>query len=86
MKVFSMPTYLPLNGNVIVERVAPVKTSAGGIILQSSQEPDKAKVIATGSDSVQIGDLLLINWNKCAKIGDDIFRIHIDDCIAVFTE
>jgi co-chaperonin GroES (HSP10) len=79
-------TYIPLNGNVIVERVAPVKISSGGIILQSSQEPDKAKVIATGSDAVQIGDLLLINWNKCAKIGEDTFRIHIDDCIAVFTE
>jgi len=79
-------TYIPLNGNVIVERVAPVKVSSGGIILQSSVEPDKAKVIATASDEVKIDDLLLINWNKCAKIGEDTFRIHITDCIAVFTE
>jgi co-chaperonin GroES (HSP10) len=79
-------TYLPLNGNVIVERVAPVKTTSSGIILQSSQEPDKAKVIATGSEDVQIGDLLLINWNKCSKVASDTYRIHIDDCIAVFTE
>jgi co-chaperonin GroES (HSP10) len=76
--------YVPLNRNVIVERKAPEKVSAGGIILQSSIEPDRAIVIATGDDSVSIGEELLINWNKAYKIENDTYRIHIDDVIAVF--
>jgi co-chaperonin GroES (HSP10) len=79
-------TYVPLNKNVIVERVAPVKTTSSGIILQSSLEPDRAKVIATSDDSVKIGEELLINWNKAYKIDQDTYRIHIDDAIAVFAD
>ena len=78
--------YVPLNRNVIVERKAPEKVSAGGIILQSSIEPDRAIVIATGDDSVSIGEELLINWNKAYKIENETYRIHIDDVIAVFED
>ena len=77
-------TYVPLNRNVIVERKAPEKVSAGGIILQSSIEPDRAVVVATADDSVKIGDELLLNWNKAYKIEKETYRIHIDDVIAVF--
>jgi co-chaperonin GroES (HSP10) len=77
-------SYVPLNRNVIVERVEPVTTTASGIVLQSSQEPDKAKVIATASDDVQVGELLMINWNKASKIDKNLYRIHVDDVIAVF--
>ena len=76
--------YVPLNSNVIVERKAPEKVSAGGIILQSSLEPDRAIVIATGDESLSIGEELLINWNKAYKIDSESYRIHIDDVIAVF--
>jgi len=78
--------YVPLNRNVIVERKEPQKVSAGGIILQSSIEPDRAIVIATGDDSISIGEELLINWNKAYKIENETYRIHIDDVIAVFED
>jgi co-chaperonin GroES (HSP10) len=77
-------TYVPLNRNVIVERKAPEKVSSGGIILQSSIEPDRAIVIATGDESLSVGEELLINWNKAYKIENETYRIHIDDVIAVF--
>lgn len=77
-------SYVPLNRNVIVERLEPVKTTLSGIILQSSQEPDRAKVIATSDDAVTVGDELLINWNKAVKIENEIYRINIDDVIAIF--
>lgn len=77
-------TFVPLNRNVIVERKAPEKVSSGGIILQSSIEPDRAIVIATGDESLSIGEELLINWNKAYKIEKETYRIHIDDVIAVF--
>ena len=77
-------SYIPLNRNVIVERIEPVRTTASGIVLQSSQEPDRAKVIATASDDVQIGELLMINWNKAVKIDKETYRIHVDDVVAVY--
>ena len=77
-------TYVPLNRNVIVERKTPEKVSSGGIILQSSLEPDRAVVVATSDESLSIGEELLINWNKAYKIEKEIYRIHIDDVIAVF--
>jgi co-chaperonin GroES (HSP10) len=76
--------YVPLNKNVIVERKAPIKVSAGGIILQNSLEPDRAIVVASTDDSIHIGEELLINWNKAYKIENETYRIHIDDVIAVF--
>jgi co-chaperonin GroES (HSP10) len=79
-------TYVPLNRNVIVERKEPEKVSAGGIILHSSLEPDRAIVVATGDDSISIGEELLINWNKAYKIDSESYRIHIDDVIAVFED
>ena len=78
--------YVPLNKNVIVERKTPENVSTGGIILQTSLEPDRAVVIATADDSVNIGDELLLNWNKAYKIEKETYRIHIDDVIAVFEE
>ena len=77
-------TYVPLNNGVIIERKTPEKVSAGGIILQSSMEPDRAIVVATADNSVKIGDELLLNWNKASKIEKEMYRIHIDDVIAVF--
>ncbi len=76
--------YVPLNSNVIVERKATEKVSAGGIILQSSLEPDRAIVVATSDESLSIGEELLINWNKAYKIENETYRIHSDDVIAVF--
>jgi co-chaperonin GroES (HSP10) len=79
-------TYVPLNRNVIVERKEPEKVSSGGIILRSSIEPDRAIVIATGDESLSVGEELLINWNKAYKIENETYRIHIDDVIAVFED
>jgi co-chaperonin GroES (HSP10) len=76
--------YVPLNKNVIVERKTPEKVSTGGIILQSSIEPDRAVVIATGDDAVKVGEELLLNWNKAYKIENETYRIHIDDVVAVY--
>lgn len=78
--------FIPLNENVIVQRKEPVTTSVGGIILQSSQEPDRGIVIATGSDQVKIGDELLLDWNKSYKIDRENYRIHINDVVAVFED
>jgi co-chaperonin GroES (HSP10) len=79
-------SYIPLKQHIIVERIEGTKETASGIILKSSEDPDKAKVIAVADDidEVSVGDELLVNWNKLAKIDENIYRIHIDNVIAVY--
>jgi co-chaperonin GroES (HSP10) len=76
----------PLNDNVIVERIEKENVTSSGILLKSSDEADKAKVTAIGSDvvDVNIDDVLLINWNKARKISDNIYQVNIEDVIGVF--
>lgn len=76
--------FVPLNNNVIVKRKDPIKTTSSGIVLQSSLEPDRGIVVATSTTDVEIGNELLLNWNKAYKIDNEHYRIHINEVIAVF--
>ena len=42
--------YRPLGDNVLVERIAAPKETSSGIILKTTQEPDRAKIIAIGGN------------------------------------
>ena len=81
-------SFIPLNRSIIIERQEPNKTTDSGIILRSSLEPDKAivKYIAVGLDEVSVGDSLLINWNKAFKVENELYRISIDDVVAIYEE
>ena len=61
--------YTPLADKVIVERIAAEKTTSSGIVLQRSDEVDRAEVISIGPDvdEVQVGDIVLLNWNAAIK-------------------
>jgi len=78
----------PLKNNIHITRIAAQKQTSSGIILKTSEEPDKASVNAIGPDieEVSVGDTLLVNWNKATKVQDDDYIICIDDVIGVFTE
>jgi co-chaperonin GroES (HSP10) len=78
--------YIPLNRNIIVQRVEGEKITASGILLKSSQEPDTTKVLAVADDvdEVKVGDKLLVNWNESAKLEHEIYKIHINNVIGVF--
>jgi co-chaperonin GroES (HSP10) len=60
----------PLKDKVLVSRIAAEKQTEFGIILKSSDGPDKALVEAVGPkvDEVSIGDEVLINWNGAVKV------------------
>jgi co-chaperonin GroES (HSP10) len=78
----------PLRNNIVVTRIAADKTTSGGIILNHSEGPDKAKVEAIGPlvDEVAVGDIVQINWNKASKVLDENFIVSIDDVVFVFEE
>jgi len=78
--------YTPLNDKIIVERIEASKETASGIILKSSGEPDRAKVISVSDniDEISVGEELIVNWNGAVKIQDDIYTMDIEHVVAVY--
>ena len=60
----------PMKDKIIVSRIAAEKQTASGIILKSSDGPDRALVEAIGPkvDEVSVGDEVLLNWNGAVKV------------------
>jgi co-chaperonin GroES (HSP10) len=78
----------PLRNNIIVQRVEKDLTTASGIVLKTNDEADKALITAIGPDveEVAVGDSVLINWNKAYKLDKEIYKVNVDDVIAVFED
>ena len=77
----------PTKNNIIVNRIESEKITDSGLILQSNMgEPDKAQIISLGPkvDEVQVGDTVLINWNKAVKIEGDTYVVSIDEVVFVY--
>lgn len=77
----------PLHNKVIFERIPGETTTQSGIVLQRSNEPDRAKIIAVGPDAkeVSVGDVVLLDWNKAVKSGE-YFVISEDNIVFVYGE
>jgi co-chaperonin GroES (HSP10) len=77
-----------IKDNIIVERLEKDLTRESGIILQRSDEADKAKIISVGPDIVDVNldEVVLINWNKARKISKDVYQVNIEDVIGVFED
>jgi co-chaperonin GroES (HSP10) len=62
----------PLKNNVIIKRVDAEQTTSFGIILESSSQTPKAKVLAVGStvEDVAVDDVIIPDWTKVKAAGD----------------
>jgi co-chaperonin GroES (HSP10) len=78
----------PLGNKVLIERVAAEKLSSGGILLQRSDGPDKAKILAVGPEAkeVAVGEVALVNWNAAVKTTGEQYVIGEDHIIFVYEE
>ena len=76
----------PTASNILITRIAAEKQTSTGIILKSSEEPDKAKIEAVGKDviDVSVGETVLVNWNKAIKIENESYIIPISEVIMVY--
>jgi co-chaperonin GroES (HSP10) len=81
----------PLKDKILVSRIAGEKQTEFGIILKSSEGPDKALVEAVGPkvDEVSIGDEVLINWNGAVKVSGkeldkEFYVVAIEHVILVY--
>ena len=77
----------PLKNKVVVERLENLKTTASGIILRSSSEPDKAKVLAVGPDveDISVGDVVLLDWNAAVPI-DNKYVVSATSIVLIYGE
>ena len=78
----------PLHNKVLVERIAAEKISAGGIVLQRTDGPDKAKILAVGPEAkeVSVGEVALINWNAAVKTTGEQYVVPEDHIIFIYEE
>jgi co-chaperonin GroES (HSP10) len=78
----------PLHDKVYIERIAGEKTTSGGIVLQTSQEHDRARVLAVGPEVKELseGDVALVNWNAAVKAGEDLYMIREEQVLFVYEE
>jgi len=80
----------PFKNNLIVTRKQKEEMTAGGIVLPGGdrEEADRAVVVAVGPevDDINVGDELLVNWQKCPKIGTEQYKVNYDDVIGVFEQ
>jgi len=79
----------PLASKIAVKRIETLKQSSGGIFLQRTEEPDRAEVLSLGSEvtEVEIGDVVLLNWNGAIKSGeDDVYVIDIEHVVFIYGE
>ena len=78
----------PLKDNIIVERIKKEEVTSGGIVLPGGdrEEADKALVVAVGPEveGINVGDELLINWQKAPKIDEKNYKVNYEDVIGVF--
>lgn len=84
-------SYRPTGKNVLVERIAASKETASGIILKSTQEPDRAKIIAIGPEidpvfEVDVGEVAVVNWNAASKVEDELYIINIEHIVLVIED
>lgn len=75
----------PLHNKVVIERIESSTMSSGGIIINRSGEPDRARVLAVGPDvdEVSVGDIVLLDWNK-AVTSEDCYVITVDNIVFIY--
>ena len=80
--------YTPLADKVIIYRIPAEKVTASGIVLQRSDEVDKAKIVAIGPDvdEVQVDDVVLVNWNAAIKIEKEWYSIKQEHIVFIYGE
>lgn len=75
----------PLQNKVLVKRIPGETTTSSGIVLQRSNEVDKAEVLAIGPEveEVNVGDIVLLDWNKAIKAADN-YLLTVDNIVLIY--
>lgn len=77
--------YKPLNKNVLVSRIEPKMETESGIILKSPLEPDRALILAIGSEvtEVSVGEEAILDWNKSKELEKNIYMVPVEEIVLI---
>lgn len=67
---------------ILIEKVEASTTTAGGIVLQSSQEAPKARILSIGplvKEDVAVGDLIVVDWSKVGVFSYENSKQYVVD-------
>jgi co-chaperonin GroES (HSP10) len=75
----------PTNKNILIEKIQSKTETASGIILKSSLEDDRAKVLSIGPEvtEVSVDDIIILNWNLATNVQDDIYIVPVTEVICI---
>lgn len=75
----------PTRNNILVRKILSSKETESGIILKSSDEPDRGFVEKIGPEvaEVSIGETVILNWNRAVHADSDLYIVSIDEVIMV---
>lgn len=76
----------PTLNNILIERIPGSKETESGIILKSTLDQDKGKVLAIGPDvtEVNIEDTVFLNWNASTKVEGELYIVSINEVIFIY--
>ena len=78
----------PLKDKIVVQRLAGEKATSSGIILQRTEEPDRAKILAIGPDveDLSIGEVVLLDWNAAIKTKEEDIYVALEKSVVFVYE
>lgn len=78
----------PLKDKILVERIPGEKETSSGIILQRTEEPDRAKILAIGPDveDLSVGEVVLLDWNAAIKTQEENIYVALEKSVVFVYE
>lgn len=67
---------------LVIERIDADRVTAGGIVLQHSQEVPRARVLSIGpqcKEDIVIGNVLVVDWSKVGQVNFEHHTHYIVD-------
>ena len=67
---------------ILIEKIEASTTTAGGIVLQSSQEVPRARILSVGplvKEDVAVGDTIVVDWSKVGVFSYENSKQYVVD-------
>lgn len=67
---------------ILIEKIEASTTTSSGIVLQSSQEVPRARVLSIGpmvKEDVTVGDTIVVDWSKVGVFNFDNAKQYVVD-------
>lgn len=76
----------PTLNNILIERIPGSTETESGIILKSTLDQDKGKVLAIGPDVAEVNtdDIVFLNWNAATKVEGELYIVSIDEVVFIY--